>query len=357
MTKPLTILMTGAHITPAVAVTQEILRKVPNARIIYAGRAGNKAESFSVERSEIERAGGIFKTVISGKLHRFFTWSQLMEFGKFPVGLLQSALLLLKEKPQAVVSFGGYLSVPFVITARLVGIPVIIHEETTVWGMANRICRRWASVVAVSWPKMQEAGTVLTGNPMPKEIVEAGRGGNAKKERSRPMIYVTEGSQSSLVISKIVKQILNQLLEFADVYHQTKYPALDINSSRYHSARWFPTPEHAILLSRASIAISRSGANTITYHAYFGIPSILVPLPHAGENEQMKNAALLSETGLARIVPQKDFTADRLLLEIRNLLAIPGDQWKEIRIRAQGLVNPDAASQLADLVLSAALQQ
>lgn len=355
MKHQLTVLMTGAHVTPAVALTQAIREKIPDARIVYAGRGTDATEPLSVERAEIEQVGGHFRTITSGKLHRFFTVSQLVEFVKLPIGVIQALGLLLREKPNVVVSFGGYLSIPIIIGSRLLGIPIVLHEQTTVWGLSNRMCRRWADAVAVSWPHLVEPGVVLTGNPIPQEIVSAGR--SAVPAGNKKILYITEGSQASKVISQTVKKIMSQLLLRFEVYHQTKYPADTVNSKRYHSKRWFPTPRHAKILRSASIAISRAGANTVTYLAYFGIPSVLIPLPHAGGNEQMKNAQLLADTGLARILPQAELSGENLLAAVTELSSLPEREKQESRVRARRLVRTNAASALADLVLATSIKQ
>lgn len=354
MTHHLTVLMTGAHVTPAVALTQAIHEKIPDARIIYAGRGADATEQLSVERAEIERIGGHFRTMTSGKLHRFFTISQFWEFAKLPIGVIQALGLLLGEKPDVVVSFGGYLSIPIVVGSRLLRIPIVLHEQTTVWGLSNRICRRWADAVAVSWPHLMEPGVVLTGNPLPKEIVSAGKSVPAG---NKEILYITEGSQASKAISRAVRKIISRLLLRFEVYHQTKYPADQVDSERYHCAHWFPTPRHAKILRSASIAISRAGANTVTYHAYFGIPSVLIPLPHAGGNEQMRNAQLLADTGLARILPQTELSGENLLSAVTELSSLPERVKRESQIRARRLVRTDAASALADLVLATSLKQ
>lgn len=344
-----TVLMTGAHVTPAVALAQAIREKIHNARIIYAGRRADATEPLSIERAEIERVGGHFRTMTSGKLHRFFTVSQLLEFAKLPIGVIQAFRLLLGEKPNVVVSFGGYLAIPIVVGSRLLRIPIVLHEQTAAWGLSNRICRRWADAVAVSWPHLVGPGIVLTGNPLPKEIISAGKSAPLK---NKEILYITEGSQASKVISQAVRKIMSRLLLRFEVYHQTKYPADQVDSERYHSKRWFPTPRHAKILRSASIAISRAGANTVTYHAYFGIPSVLIPLPHAGGNEQMKNAQLLADTGLARILPQAELSGENLLAAVTELSSLPERVKRESRIRARRLVRTDAASALADLVLA-----
>lgn len=350
MKQKLTIFMTGAHITPAVALTQSIRKKAPTTRVVYAGRANKAMEFPSIEQTEIERVGGHFRTITSGKLHRFFTWSQLVELGKFPIGLGQAVKLLWKEKPDIIVSFGGYLSIPIVIAGKFLGIPIVIHEQTTVWGLANRICRKWANAVAVSWPHLEEPGVFLTGNPIPEEIIFAGK--HFLSTEGRNVLYITEGSQASKTISHTIRNIIGELLERFEVYHQTKYPATEITSLRYHTSPWFSTPQHAKILQKTSVAVSRAGANTITYLAYAGIPSLLIPLPHAGGNEQMENAKMLASTGLGRILPQSELSAQRLLSEIMKLFSQSERLIQENRVKARGLVKVDAASILADLVFS-----
>lgn len=338
------ILLTGAHITPAVALTQEILFREPDAKVIYCGRKIFSSGKESVEEQEITRAGAEFIPLEFAKFNRFISVSLLTEFFKILPGLMRGFILVKRLKPKAVVSFGGYISIPVVVAAKLLGIPVIVHEQTLVWGLANRFSRLLATSSAVSWPSALKGNSVLTGNPIPKEIIAAKI--NTSK---RDVLFISGGSQGSLAINRLIEPILPELTRHFIVYHQTGSP-VNRKMANYFASRWFPTPEVAKILQRAKIVVSRSGANTVTYLAYLGIPSILIPLPVSGGGEQMANAGLLQQAGLAAVFPQNSLTSKKLLHEIfninRNYAAMAGRAGPE----AGRLIIPNAAEKLADLV-------
>lgn len=341
-----TILITGGHLTPAMALIQALNRLMPKVKIVYVGRSKYPTGKASVERGEVTRLGARYQSIVAGKLYRYLTIAQLKEVIKIPIGLIKASWLMIKEKPRVVVSFGGYLSVPLVLAAWSWRIPIVVHEQTTVLGAANRFARRLAKVVAVSWPDQQAQGVVLTGNPIPREILAAGK--LPRIDSAQPVLVVTEGSQGSKVISTAIGSILPSLVKRFVVYHQTPYPAL-MTHPHYRPASWFTLPDYARILRSATIAVSRSGANTVTYHAYLGVPSIFIPLQVAADNEQLENARLLGRVGLARIIPQSELTPVRLQREIENF-TLPREDAKSITAKAKALVRPAAADALADIV-------
>jgi UDP-N-acetylglucosamine--N-acetylmuramyl-(pentapeptide) pyrophosphoryl-undecaprenol N-acetylglucosamine transferase len=351
----MTFLLTGAHITPAVALAQEIFSRKPHAKVIYCGRKKFNNGRNSIEEQEITRVGAEFVPVEFAKLNRFVSLSILAELLKIPSGLLRGFQLIKRLKPDVVVSFGGYISIPVVLAAKILGIPVIVHEQTLVWGLANRISRLFATYSAVSWVNNLDKKSVLTGNPIPKEIILAGR-------KTKPdVLFITGGSQGSATINRLIEPLLPELTKHFIVYHQTGN--IDPHSAswrigmtkarkmdNYFPADWFPTPAVAKIFQRTKIAIGRSGANTVTYLSYFGIPSILIPLPISGGGEQRANANLLKQTGLATVFDQKDLTPEILLAEILRI----DKNYTLILQQAAGtsgeLIIPNSAAKLMDLV-------
>lgn len=338
-----TFLLTGAHVTPAVALAQEIFSRDPHAKIIYCGRKKFSNGKYSIDEQEVSRVGAEFISIEFAKLNRFISIATLTEFFKIPVGLWRGFKLIKQLKPDVVVSFGGYISIPIVIAARIFNIPVIVHEQTLVWGLANRISRLFANYSAISWVDMQDGRSVLTGNPIPKEIILAGT-------KDKPnVLFITGGSQGSLTINQLVDPILPELTKHFIIYHQTgNFAKRKMNN--YFSADWFSTPVVADIFKRAKIVVSRAGANTVTYLSYLGIPSILIPLPISGGGEQLANANILKQTGLASVLEQKNLTSEMLLTEIlkvnQNYFKIKGLSAD----KARKIIIPNAASRLADLV-------
>lgn len=332
--------MTGGHVTPAIALGQALGRRDPSLQLVYLGRP------FASERMEVERVGMEFVPFTSGKVHRYLTVRQLLELPKLVIGFARAWRLLCKIKPLVVIGFGGYLSVPVVLVARLLKIPVIIHEQTVVWGAANRFLRKFAKFLAVSWPHLVNPGVVLTGNPVPDEIrkIAAVR----RKLSSPPTLLILGGSQGSRTIDEAVAPLLPNLVTRFDVYHQTRRDLSVMTSPYYHPAPWFSTPELATILAAASLVIARSGANTVTDLAFLGIPAILVPLPIAGTDEQQQNAQLLTRVGLAVMIRQESLTPETLLSAIDHIASTDS---REAGKKARALIIPDAADQLAKLVM------
>ena len=353
----MTFLLTGTHITPAVALTQEIFSRFPDARVVYIGRKKNKPGQKQVEEEEIIRVGAEFVPISFAKLNRFISISILTEFLKIPGGLIKGLSLVKRIKPDVVVSFGGYTSIPIIMAAKISGVPIIVHEQTLIWGLANKIAKSLADYSAVSWAKTVSGKSVLTGNPIPREIISA-----KNKKNHQEILFITGGSQGSQTINRLVEPILPILTKHFLVYHQTG--SLDSHSAswrigmtesrkmeNYVSAAWFPTPVVAEIFSGSKITVGRSGANTATYLSYFGIPSVLIPLPISGGGEQLANANLLAETGLATVLNQDGLTSKKLLEEILRI----NKNYVEIKEsgaeKAGQLIIPNAAAKLMDLVV------
>ncbi|KKT65452.1 MAG: UDP-diphospho-muramoylpentapeptide beta-N- acetylglucosaminyltransferase [Candidatus Woesebacteria bacterium GW2011_GWA2_44_33] len=326
----MTILLTGTHLTPAIATIQALRKKAPEAKLVYVGRKHTGAAE-SVEKEEIERVGAEFRQMTFGKLHRHFTWRQILELVKFPAGFWQAGKLVSELKPEAVVSFGGYVALPLVIWGKLTGAKLVVHEQTTGWGLANRIAKRLADVAAVSWEEMAGQGVVWTGNPIREEIVSAflqRRDSGIESVSSLPsssppgqFLYITGGNQGAKAIDGVVEKILPDLAE--------KFEA---------------------------VSVSRAGANTVTELMYLGIPAILVPLPDSAGGEQQKNARILEETGLGKIINQERLTGESLLAVIKELTGKSINYFAEAKKSARAMVEPAAADRLAEIILREGLE-
>ena len=339
-----TFLLTGTHITPAVALTQEIFSRFPDARVVHIGRKENKTGQKQVEEEEIIRVGAEFVPISFAKFNRFISISILTEFLKIPGGLIRGLSLVKRIKPDVVVSFGGYTSIPIIMAAKISGVPIIVHEQTLVWGLANKIAKILADYSAVSWAKTVSGKSVLTGNPIPREII------SAKNKKNHPeILFITGGSQGSQTINRLVEPILPVLTKHFLVYHQTG-GMVSRKMENYVAAAWFQTPAVAEIFSGSKIVVGRSGANTVTYLSYLGIPSVLIPLPISGGGEQLANANLLAETGLAVVLNQDGLTSEKLLGEILRINK-NYDQIRESGAEKVGqLIIPNAAAKLMDLV-------
>lgn len=347
------VVIIGGHLGPALALVEE-LQKRKNIEVFWIGRkqAMEGKEVPSLEYQFIPELGIPFLSITTGRLQRRFTLRSILVLFKIPIGLAQAFLILRKVKPGVIVSFGGYLSLPVIIAAWFLRIPSVVHEQTTVSGLANRIAARFAAWVAISYPTsapdFPAEKTVLTGNPVRSEFFSKDR-----QKPTVPTLFVTAGSQGSQIINQAVEAILPTILFKMQVVHQTGILDFEkFQKKAYANYRVFANlapAEMAKVMKSATLVVCRAGANTVSEIAAVGVPAILIPIPWVERNEQEKNARLLAQTKLARILRQENLTPRTLFGEIDKLLKNPPDK-ASVR-RARRLVRRDAAKRLADMVI------
>lgn len=357
------ILVTGTHFTPAIAVIEE-LQKIRKVEIVYVGRKTTMEgdNTRSTESRVLPSLGVKFISIIAGRMQRVFTLYTIPSFLKIPIGFIQALFIILSEKPDVILSFGGYVAVPIVIVGWLFSIPIIIHEQTLVHGLANRITSVFADKIAVSFASgdIKDEKVILTGNPIRSEIIKKFLGANVIHPpggREIPTILVMGGNQGSHVINLAVEKCLGRLLKIAAVYHQTgdskyrdyerleelgKLGSLGILGERYTVKKWIGQ-EYGEVLQEADLVVCRAGINTLTELALLGKPVLLIPIPNI---EQNKNARYFEGLGLARILPQSKLSAETLLENI-VILVKSLDRLKEKAKEAEKIIIPDAAKRLA----------
>jgi UDP-N-acetylglucosamine--N-acetylmuramyl-(pentapeptide) pyrophosphoryl-undecaprenol N-acetylglucosamine transferase len=367
-----TILITGGHLSPAWATIKQ-LQSQGHWQIYYLGRRYSSSHTtrLSDEARLVPTIKSVkFMSLTTGRLPHRLTLKSVTDLLKFPFGWLQSFYLLFKIRPQVVLSFGGYLGLPVVVNARLLRIPIIIHEQTSTVGIANRISSPFATRIAVSFNSSLKHfpphKTTLTGNPLRSEIFRTNPEFLKQLHHltSRPLIYVTGGNQGARDLNLPVIKSLPKLLEKYSIIHQVgdhhlqhlswqkvshfqkTYPQL---SKYYLPQDYFPSNQIGTVYKFADLVISRSGANTVTELAALGKPAILVPLPTAHHQEQLKNASILAKAGTAAILEEKDLTPNSLISLI-NKIFNNIKNYQSHAPQAKKLINTHAARNLANLI-------
>jgi UDP-N-acetylglucosamine--N-acetylmuramyl-(pentapeptide) pyrophosphoryl-undecaprenol N-acetylglucosamine transferase len=272
-------------------------------------------------------------------------------------------------KPSIVIGFGGYPSIPAVLAAALRGIPTLIHEQNAVMGRANRFLASRVTAIATGFAGVFDKDPALaakathTGNPVRPMVILAATRPFAKPDANGPLhLLVFGGSQGARVMSEIVPAAIERLDEplrkRLNVVQQARQE--DLESVRSTYARLKVTAEVAPFFSdlparmaASHLVISRSGASTVAELAAIGRPSILVPLPHALDQDQKANAGFLERAGGAIRLDQDIFTPARVAAEIATLAGSP-DRLAAMAAAAQAAGVVDAAERLADLVLRVA---
>ena len=363
--KPIRVAITGGHQDPAIAV-MEALRERGNFQFFWVGHryslSGEKTES--VEFKTITRLGIPFFELKTGKLYRS-SWQEMI---KLPGGFLHALYLLIRIRPRIVVSFGGYLAAPVVLAAYFLRIPAVTHEQTVVFGWANRFISRFARRIFVSWKSslkyFPSRKTILTGNPVRPEVFEE-RTKRFRFENDLPVVYVTGGKQGSHIVNEAVRGVLSQFLENYNLIHQTgsserfqDYQKLSILKSqlprklqnRYILQEYFGLDEIGAVYRAAVAVIGRAGANTVTELAALGKPAILIPIPWVSRREQFLNARILKDVGAAVVLEEEQLSSRSLK---RNLDDIFADlrKYQKAAEKARQLINPQAASQIASEII------
>lgn len=334
------IFITGGHFAPALAVIEELLSR-GGFEIFYIGRKFAMEDDRAEALEYRELSNLRYLTITTGRLQRKFfvdVWQSVKALAKIVVGFGQSFFWVIKYRPDVVLSFGGYVALPVVISGFVLGVPVVTHEQTAVSGLANKIIAFFAEKILVSWPaslaRFPEEKVVLTGNPVRKGILAASKI-RLKDKEHRPVIYITGGNLGSHAINEAVARVLPDLLEKYEVIHQTgaseKFRDFEKLSEtvrglpdalrrRYRVFEFLSTEEADHALRSADLVVGRAGANTVTELLVLGKPALLIPIPWAGGNEQLENARLLDRLGMAEIIPQDELTTKTLLLSIEKMM-------------------------------------
>jgi len=355
------IVLIGGHLAPALSVLEALPKEI---KVLFIGRKysleGDNA--LSLEYKTITALNVPFIGLNTGRLQRRVTKYTLFSLLKLPIGIVKSFLILLDFRPDVVVGFGGYVSIPVSFCAYLLGIPVIIHEQTLEAGLANKFISRFARKICISWnssrPYFPKNKTILTGNPMRKfKILDS----KFKLfNNNLPTIYVTGGSSGSHAINVLVGGILEKLLSSYNVIHQAgdarEFHDFDhLNKLKknlpeklrdnYILQKLIDPSEIGDIINYSSLIVARSGMNTVTELINFEKPALLIPLPFSQNNEQLKNAKFLEKIGLAVVMKQAELN-EKKLLNIINQMVEKIDNYKINENNCENLPGKNAAQNI-----------
>ncbi len=367
----------GGHFTPALAVLQT-LQKHGFSDFLWIGTKYSQTHSKneSLEYLTITSEKIPFVEMRAGKLWRKFTLKTLIpglyNFVLIPYGFIRAFAIILKYKPQVIVSFGGYLGLPVVFIAKLLGKKVITHEQTIVSGLTNKLIAKFSDTVCISWEDSKKyflkEKTVLTGLPIRQELFESGDDRQIF-HNDLPTLFVIGGNQGSNTINWRLLKILPNLLTHMNIVHITGNSTLTNDYQNARSAR-NQLPEdlskrYIVLenaqakdyfhyLKSASFVLSRAGANTIAELLAVGKLSVLVPIPWSSNNEQELNAKLVAETGLGKPVRQHDkLNPEKILEAVKKAFecysenkGFNGENLDDVKKKAKSLISRNASEKM-----------
>lgn len=285
--------------------------------------------------------------------------------GTLGVGAAQAVLMLTRLKPSVVVGFGGYPTVPPLLAASLRRLPTVIHEQNGVPGRANRFLSSRVTAIATGFPGVFDndpklaAKATFTGNPVRPAVIAAMRPYVAANGTDPFRLLVFGGSQGARVMADVVPAAIAKLEPHLQmrlkIVQQARGEDIERVKKIYAKAQVEAVVEPFFSdlparMADSHLVISRSGASTVAELAAVGRPAILVPLPHALDQDQAANAGFLEKAGGGIPIRQDAFTPDRLAAELDALVADPARLYAMAK-GAKSLAAPDAAEKLADLVL------
>lgn len=360
---------TGGHLYPLVAVADYIRQSASASEpveFLFMGPGGK------IEKDIMQSYSIPMKYITCGKLRRYFSPLNFLDFFKIPIGLVQAAWHLFRYMPDAVYAKGGYASVPVVVMAKIYRIPILIHESDALPGLANKFLGSLADKIAINFKKagmfFPPSRTFVSGMPIKKEAV----GGDAQKAREflkmpymqKPVIMFLGGSQGAANINQEIVNNIKTLIESYQIIHQTgtkhyeticqlmQEKGIDTKTGDYRPLAYIGN-ELKDLFALADIVVSRAGATFIAEIAANSKPSILIPIAGSANGHQRVNAYELAKAGATIVLEEDNFRRGMLLHNLHTIMTDDtlrqnlGDQIAEF-------YNPAAASMLATELMNLA---
>lgn len=347
----------GGHIMPLIAIIRELKSRPESQsmRLHYIGPYDAIARTlFLHENVKIHH-------IVSGKIRNYFSFFNIIDiFLKIPFSFFQGLFILAKLRPQLVFSKGGTGSVPVSWAARMLSIPVFIHESDAVAGKSNAEVSKFAQKTFTSFPQtegIRSSRIIVAGNPIRKSLLQ----GYIIQPFAKPLILVWGGSQGAKAINDFIISILDELLsnyEVAHVVGEKNYKAIigalkNKFSAGYHLYESLNEIELKNLLASADFVVSRAGAGSIFEMAAFGKPGIIIPLSAEISLHQLKNAIQYGSTGAAQVIEQQNLNRKSFISALEYCRA----NKDAMRQAALAFAKPDAAHKIAKHIIDYVFQE
>lgn len=373
----------GGHFYPLVAITEALIEQAHTQKLILPELCLMGPDPY--DKEALVRHGVSYEYVPAGKLRRYFSFKNVTDAIKTLSGIFVALWKLIISYPDAVMSKGSYTSVPVVIAATLLRIPIVIHESDVRPGRANSLAARFAHTIAISYEQSAQyfprgnggkvsEKIIRTGIPTRKRLLKSDTAGSSNPYEelhitpSGPLILVLGGSQGAERINDLVVTSLDALLPTYAILHQTGQANAQVVTEtaqalvkqkeyldRYHVRGFLDVDTLGTALRAAALVISRAGSGSIYEIALYGKPSILIPIPEEVSHDQRLNAYAYARTDAAVVMEEKNLTPHLLQAEIARIM---GDQALQSRMTeaARKFAPTDAAQKIASVLLAIGLE-
>ncbi len=366
---------TGGHFYPIIAIAEAIHDLVREEHMV-APKLYFLAPTPFDEKALFEN-GIAYIRIPAGKMRRYASVSNVTGIIATFLGTLVALVTLFRLYPDVVVSKGGYGSVPTVLAARILRIPIVIHESDSKPGRANLMAAAWATKIAISFdsaaayfPAKVQSRIARTGIPIRKALLRIEKEGARQflgLEKDVPTILILGGSQGAVRINETVLSVLPEFVALANIIHQTGQAnfknvdsiskvALENNThaARYHAFDYLSETALQRAAGASDLVISRAGATSIAEISFWKKPSILIPIPESISHDQRSNAYSYSKSGAAVVIEEENLSPHLLVAEAKKILTDLAISTR-MSASAEGFTDPDAARILASAVLTIAL--
>lgn len=362
---------TGGHFYPLIAVAESIRQITKDEKLLDASLYYMAPSKYD-ERALFEN-GIIYQKSFAGKVRRYFSILNFLDLFKIAYGIMRAVIDVWSIYPDVVFSKGGYVSFPVLCAARILRIPVIIHESDSHPGRVSLWSAKFAQKIALSY---QEAAkyfpadkVAFTGNPIRRDVQVTLKEGAREflgLEDDVPTILILGGSQGSQKVNDAVIDILPALVKDYYVIHQTGKDNIDemtntakvilnesVFASRYKPFAYLNNMALRMAAGQANIIISRAGS-TIFEIALWQVPSIIIPIPEEVSHDQKSNAFAYAASGACSVIEEMNLTPHVLSTEIERIVTKP-EVAEAMREGARGFGRKDAADTVAREIIRIAL--
>jgi UDP-N-acetylglucosamine--N-acetylmuramyl-(pentapeptide) pyrophosphoryl-undecaprenol N-acetylglucosamine transferase len=362
---------TGGHFYPIIAIAEEVNAIIDEQKILQA-----KLYYFSdtpYDKTALFDNGITYKKISAGKNRVYFSPLNFLDYFKAGFGIIQAIFSLYSIFPDVVVGKGGYASFPTLVAARLLKIPILIHESDSFPGRVNQWAGKFATRIAISFPEAAQYfpkdRVAFTGHPIRKEIAQSAKDGVFEYfglDASIPTILVLGGSSGAEIINNAILDSLNLLLPQFQIIHQTgaknitevKNTAEIVMGQSEFKGRYKPVPFLNTLGLRmasgaASVIISRAGS-MIFEIASWGVPAIIIPITKSNGDHQRKNAFTYARSGAGEVIEENNLTGTILAAELTKIVSDKA-RLELMRKNAAAFTVPDAGHKIAEEVVRIAL--
>jgi len=322
---------TAGHVFPGLAVWRELesLAAESGTELDLVWLGSRKG----MEKGILKGEGIPYRGFFSGKLRRYFSFQNFLDLFRLAAGFTGAFFYLLRKKPDILFSKGGFVSVPPVAAAGLLGIPVFVHESDADPGLATRIGSRFARRILVSYPETRDCFpparrelVTVTGNPVREAVYR----GNRQRGRellglddATPLLLVLGGSQGALQVNLLVEALAPELVRHGRILHQMGSLTFKESSLPGYETRDFIRDELPDFMAAADLVLGRAGAATLWELAVLGKPMVLIPLgTGSSRGDQLRNARIFERRGAARVF-QGEVNPGELGRTLTELLTSP----------------------------------